>query len=224
MNLPKKITRDEIDRLTASLEEAVLGDHDRIFAIRESLQGIDGRLEGSSLKAQSLVLESVQRLLGEILRRGDIAEKFALEVARDLTRHLADNCVALSPKLQLGVTSPAMQYMGIDGETDPPPAPKLHETQEMSADLINETRLGHILVKMGVINFDVLDRALGMQRLNGKKLGEVLVAMEAIGIHTLNNALDRQREETLRLAGGLSSTPFNPDASNGGLQMRNPMA
>lgn len=223
MNLPNKITRDEIDRLTDSLEEAVLGDHDRIFSIREGLQGLSGRIEGSPLEAQSVVLETVQRLLGEILRRGDVSEKFALEVARDLTHHLAENCDARSPKLQLGVTSPAMQYMGIDGETDPPPAPGMHETQEMSADLINETRLGHILVKMGVIDFDVLDRALGMQRLNGKKLGEVLVAMEAIGIHMLNNALDRQREETLRLAGGLTSTPFGSDSSSGGLQMRNPM-
>tara|TARA_R110002126_G_scaffold75749_3_gene188998 strand:- start:11207 stop:11881 length:675 start_codon:yes stop_codon:yes gene_type:complete len=222
MNRPKKITRDEIDRLTDSLEEAVLGDHDRIFAIRESLKGLDARIEGSPLQSQSVVLESVQRILGEVLRRGDVTEKLALEIARDLTGHLAENCEGRSPKLQLGVTSPAMKYLGIDGETDPPPAPGMHETQEMSVDLINETRLGHILVKMGVIDFDVLDRALGMQRLNGKKLGEVLVAMEAIGIHMLNNALDRQREETLRLAGGMTNTPFKPDSSSGGLQMRNP--
>lgn len=226
MNSPKKITRDEIDRLTASLDEAVQGDHDRIFEIREGLQDIDGRLASSPLQAQSTVVSAVQRLLGEVLRRGEVSETFALEIARDLTSHLADNCEARSPKLQLGVTSPAMQYMGIDGETPPPPPPPmpdLHETQEMSADLINETRLGHILVKMGVIDFDVLDRALGMQRLNGKKLGEVLVAMEAIGIHTLNTALDRQREETLRLAGGMNAAPFKNEATNQGLQLRNPM-
>ena len=81
-------------------------------------------------------------------------------------------------------------------------------------------------MKMGMIDFDVLDRALGMQRLNGKKLGEVLVAMEAIGIQTLNSALERQREETLRLAGGYSSstTLRAPDVTGGGnLSLRNPM-
>lgn len=92
-----------------------------------------------------------------------------------------------------------------------------------SYNMVNESRLGHVLVKLGKIDFDQLDRALALQKINGNRLGEVLLAMEAIGMRSLNEALEYQKEETLRLAGDIAANGNElADGEEGGLRLFNP--
>jgi len=64
--------------------------------------------------------------------------------------------------------------------------------------MVNESRLGELLIKMGCIETAQLDRALVLQKLSRKRLGDVLMAMEAVDLASLQAALKVQRQETLR--------------------------
>ncbi|MCP3920659.1 MAG: hypothetical protein GY711_34465 [bacterium] len=75
-----------------------------------------------------------------------------------------------------------------------------------SYDLLNESRLGEILIRTGRIAAEDLDRALVVQRLQPGRLGTVLVSMGIIEEASLREALEDQRNVTLELADGLSAT------------------
>jgi hypothetical protein len=70
--------------------------------------------------------------------------------------------------------------------------------------LVNETRLGEILVRDGRIDGKTLDQALVLQQVGCKRLGEVLVGMGKLEPEVLAAALDNQRELTLKLADGIT--------------------
>ena len=70
--------------------------------------------------------------------------------------------------------------------------------------MVNETRLGEILVREGRIDGKTLDQALVLQQIGCKRLGDVLVGMGKLTLLELRAALDHQRELTLKLADGIS--------------------
>ncbi len=70
--------------------------------------------------------------------------------------------------------------------------------------MVNETRLGQILLRQGRIDCKTLDQALVIQKVGCKRLGEVLLGMGLLTDEELRGALDHQRELTLELADGMS--------------------
>ena len=74
--------------------------------------------------------------------------------------------------------------------------------QEADGNLIarmKESRLGEVLLQLGLITPEQLDRALVVQRVSGKRLGEALVSLEALDVVRLMHALSVQRDMTLEL-------------------------
>jgi len=84
----------------------------------------------------------------------------------------------------------------------------LHEATRIDGPeawrMVNETRLGEILVREGRIDGKTLDQALVLQQVGCKRLGEVLVGMGKLAPDVLSEALDHQRELTLKLADGMT--------------------
>jgi hypothetical protein len=67
--------------------------------------------------------------------------------------------------------------------------------------MVNETRLGELLLQAGRIDDETLGKALELQQVGAKRLGDVLVGMGKIRTEELDLVLEQQRELTLRLAG-----------------------
>lgn len=76
--------------------------------------------------------------------------------------------------------------------------------------MVNESRLGELLIKMGKLEPAQLDRALVIQKLSRKRLGDVLMAMDAVDMRALQAALEVQRQETLRFTDERGSNRSEP--------------
>ncbi|MFT5049310.1 MAG: hypothetical protein ACI8QZ_000702 [Chlamydiales bacterium] len=78
--------------------------------------------------------------------------------------------------------------------------PPTEDFGHVAYQMVNESRLGELLIKMGCLRTGQLDRALVLQKLSRKRLGDVLMAMEAVELESLQAALEMQRQQTLRFA------------------------
>jgi hypothetical protein len=74
-------------------------------------------------------------------------------------------------------------------------------SNEETVRMVNETRLGELLLQAGRIDDETLGKALELQQVGAKRLGDVLVGMGKIRTEELDLVLEQQRELTLRLAG-----------------------
>jgi len=189
-------------RTLAALQAGSTGNRQDLFEARESLQELGRVITRGPWADLEPLCRATNELLGKIIRYGAIEEREAINLSTDLVRFIEAFLHRPAP--------PVPQYTAPPVQTPLPESSYELPEADASADsfqLINESRLGEILVKMGRIDGDQLDRALVLQKVTHKKLGEVLVTMEAISLETLDQALDVQRQATLRIMGEQSAAP-----------------
>ncbi len=203
--------RANIHALLRSLDAAFAafesGHRGKLFDSRDSVVELSRELEAGGWGGDSVKLCDVTaRLLGRVLRQGALDERAALSVVRELLA-LLEGQVARDP-----------------AET---PGKYVSDGAGGVFKIVNESRLGEMLVRMGKLHPAQVQQALVLQRVSkDKRFGEVLIAMNAIDRRTLDEALEAQQTQAKTkppqgaLSTGLRLAPL-PDLP-GGVQAPQP--
>jgi len=219
--------------LVELLERRSRGDQ-WLFEARGAAHQLAFEVANEGHTALELVCLAIRDLFGHLLRNGVQDGDEVLPAVGRLLRFVGESLEGRVPtepqpkKAELQITPSGMQRVSSGKSGGIPPLPKLEQpasagdirlrsaapaatSKETSAlggaeawRMVNETRLGEILVREGRIDGKTLDQALVLQQVGCKRLGEVLVGMGKLEPEVLASALDSQRELTLRLADGIT--------------------
>ena len=214
-----------IVKLKHALAECSSGDRPRMFETRDQLAELGRRIEETPWAMLTRLTKTIELMFGHVLRRGSLDVPETMQLATELLDYVNVALTLPPPPIQDSKTpndsKPAtiatessagtLRLKLEPAEPEEPEAPISHEPKrqqtikrtdldfgQVSYQMVNESRLGELLIKMGRIQPAQLDRALVLQKLSRKKLGEVLMAMEAVDLRALQAALEVQRQETLR--------------------------
>jgi hypothetical protein len=193
-----------MDRVTEALRAGAAGNRQHLFEARESMQELTKIVARGRWEALVPVCEAADELLNKIIRYGSVEQKEAIPIARGLASAIASMLQLQPPMARTEDTAP-YSPPGCGGEET-----EHIEVTASALQIINESRLGEILIRMGLLDGDQLDRALVLQKVTKKKLGEVLVAMEAISLASLDKALDLQRQATMHFIAPGDQPPVAP--------------
>jgi len=171
--------RSRIHDLLRSLEGAFeafeRGQRGKLFDSRDALVVLSGEVEAGGWSEATPLCDVTAKLLGRILRQGGLDERSALAVVRDLLG-LIEGQIKREPVAQPG----SLVSDGVGGVFK----------------VVNESRLGDLLVRMGRLHPAQVQQAVVLQRVSkDKRFGEVLIAMNAIDKRTLDEALATQHTE-----------------------------
>jgi len=199
---PRQIQDDLVDQTLDALAESSEGHRQRLFEARESLAELTAIVSSGPRPGLDKLCETIYEFLSLMLKQGAVEEPDGLGIAMRLVDYVG---VALSCPVPMNTYGgPALSLSAGGAKRSIPPAVRRTKVrpEDLSFDSIDQTRLGEILVKMGTIEADDLDRALVLQRVVHQRLGEVLVSVGALSDETLNEALKVQREKTIAITEG----------------------
>jgi hypothetical protein len=171
--------RSKIHDLLRDLEGAFdafeKGQRGKLFDSRDALVDLSGEVKAGGWSDTVALCDLTAKVLGRVLREGTLDERAALGVVRDLLA-LVESQITQDPEAKHG----GFVSDGAGGVFR----------------VVNESRLGELLVKMGKLHPAQVQQALVLQRVSkDKRFGEVLIAMNAIDQRTLEQALDAQHSE-----------------------------
>ncbi len=176
------------------------GQRGKLFDSRDALVKLSQEVAAGGWPDTAKLCDLTSKLLGRVLREGALDERAALSVVRELLA-LIEGQVAQDP--------------------DSKPGQLLSDGAGGVFKIVNESKLGDMLVRMGKLHPAQVQQALVLQRVSkDKRFGEVLIAMNAIDQRTLEQALDVQQTQGKAKSGpaqstaGLRMAPL-PDLPNG---------
>ncbi|MFT4538021.1 MAG: hypothetical protein ACI835_000453 [Planctomycetota bacterium] len=196
-------------RLEAAIESCRDGGRDQMFAARGVLQGFADSVEEGPWDHLKSLVEMAQMVLAQLLRRGSLDITDSMELLKMLTTFIDGDMKRDAPTIRIGDATGAPALRLADGGRAS--APSLDIPGFSAINKVNETRLGEVLISMGLITSMELDRALVLQRVSQGRLGDILLGMNLIASPQLDEALQRQRDLTIKLTesgGKLESTTF----------------
>lgn len=162
--------------LDAAFAAFEAGNRGKLFDSRDSLVALSKEVKNGGWTDTVPLCDVIAKLLGRVLREGALDERAALAVVRDLLA-LVEGQVSQDPAAKVG----SLVSDGVGGVFK----------------VVNESRLGEQLVKMGKLHPAQVQQALVLQRVSkDKRFGEVLIAMNAIDQRTLEDALSAQQVDT----------------------------
>jgi hypothetical protein len=212
---------ESLSRLKDAIQESKSGQRQDLFAARDALSALATEIEVGPNEPLGQIVEVIQKILGSLLRGSSFGEDSSvLDLAEMLANYLG-SAIAIpqddpwgipsmsagsAVKLSLGEpgASGFIQRLVDTSHTEP-------FEGEDSLKLINDSRLGMTLVRLGMIDAETLDKALVLQGVGCKRLGEVLLGMGALTDEALEEGLAEQRAVTLRLADGLNAGKLQMD-------------
>ena len=168
--------RANIHTLLRTLDEGFVsfdnGQRGKLFDSRDSLVKLSQEVTAGGWMDTADLCDLTAKLLGRVLREGSLDEHSALSVVRELLA-LIEGQIAHDP--------------------DSKPSQLLSDGAGGVFKIVNEARLGDMLVRMGKLHPAQVQQALVLQRVSkDKRFGEVLIAMNAIDQRTLQDALEAQ--------------------------------
>jgi hypothetical protein len=171
--------RANIHTLMRTLDEGFAafdnGQRGRLFDSRDSLVKLSQEVAAGGWMDTAKLCDLTAKLLGRVLREGALDERAALSVVREL-HALVEGQVANDP--------------------DSKPGQLISDGAGGVFRIVNESRLGDTLVRMGKLHPAQVQQALVLQRVSkDKRFGEVLIAMNAIDQRTLQEALTAQQSK-----------------------------
>lgn len=199
---PRQIQENLVDQTLDALAESSEGHRQRLFEARESLAELTVIVSSGPRPGLDNLCETIHEFLSLMLKQGAVEEPEGLGIAMRLVDYVG---VALSSPAPLSMYGGPTLSLSTGGakQDSAPVAPRTKvRPEDFSFESVNQTRLGEILVKMGTIEADDLDRALVLQRVVHQRLGEVLVSVGVLSDETLDEALKVQREKTIEIAEG----------------------
>lgn len=195
--------RERIADLQAAMDQFSAGNRDQLFDSRDSLREVTDRVSRSAWRYATPVCESVQKLLGNVLRHGSLGEDEAIALASDLMDFVGELLSKPAPSVGAPhiVRGSTPVQGAVQGQNKYEPK---GDSIKVSLGMVDESRLGKILLRMGKVNSEQLTQALALQQVCRKRLGEVLTSMGILQDHDLQEALEEQRQVTLRMANDLA--------------------
>ncbi len=183
--------RATIHSLLRTLDEGFAsfdrGRRGKLFDSRDSLIELSQEVAAGGWLETAELCDLTAKLLGHVLREGALNERAALSVVRELLA-LVEGQVAHDP--------------------DSKPGQLVSDGAGGVFKVVNQSRLGDMLVRMGKLHPAQVQQALVLQRVSkDKRFGEVLIAMNAIDQRTLAVALDAQHTDGKSKPGAGDSTP-----------------
>ena len=202
MSHHRSVIHSQLRALEGAFDAFVRGQRNKLFDSRDALVKVSQEVQAGGWAETVPLCDVTAKLLGRVLREGGLDERAALEVVRELLG-VIEGQVAIDPSAKPGqfVTDSAGGVFKV----------------------VNESRLGEVLVKMGKLHPAQVQQALVLQRVSkDKRFGEVLIAMNAIDQRTLEEALSAQHTEAKsKGTGGMPSTGLRlaplPDLPDGPL-------
>ncbi len=172
-------------RQAQGLVRRVSGCNPQNLAELGQLQELFGELR-TSLKSEGADVENAlcglaSQLVDLLERHGQISGRHGLMIATDILSHVV---VALGGK------------RGVDenGEEEAAPTEEKAESEpSLGLRLMDQRKLGEILVSLTMLTPDQLERALKHQKALGKRLGETLVELGYLNKASVDSALRMQR-------------------------------
>lgn len=228
MQEPNQSLREHLSALQTVLADSHVGKRGQLFDSRERLRAVTDAVSTGPAADVAPICVLAQRVLDQVLRQGALDEVQSLDLLRELLAYV-DGAVQASesaaapehsvPRIvhdrqETARMARESAARGYTGAMAPGRAGADQGHVQLNSDLVDETRVGEILLQMGVIDADSLTRALSLQQVCRRRLGDVLVTMGVIDELGLREALERQRYATLRMAKGQG--PVTP----GGLELR----
>ncbi len=151
------------------------GQRGKLFDSRDSLIQLSQEVAAGGWSDTAKLCDLTAKLVGRVLREGALDERAALSVVRELL---------------------ALVEGQVDHDPDTKPGSLVADGAGGVFRVVNETRLGDMLVRMGKLHPAQVQQALVLQRVSkDKRFGEVLIAMNAIDHRTLEDALNVQQTE-----------------------------
>ncbi len=201
MNPPSAHTKRSL-KLAKEIAEFIPGcnplDTTDLAQILREVGALRGNLRADQAEVEDYLCSLAERLVEMIERHGHIAGRQALSLVVEIVSQIA---ASMSSELQAAASDAASAAQGgassarstAAGE-GPTAARALGDTR-VGLRLMDQRKLGEILVSLSMLNPEQVERTLKYQKSNGKRFGESLVELGYINKAALEASLRMQRKQ-----------------------------
>jgi hypothetical protein len=208
MNPPSVHTKRSL-KLAKEIAEFIPGcnpmDTSDLCQILREVGALRGNLRADQAEVEDYLCGVAERLVELIERHGHISGRQALSLVVEILSQVADS---MSTELQAAAsdastsrTAPAAAQLPTSGAAQPSRA--IGDTR-VGLRLMDQRKLGEILVSLSMLSQEQVERALKHQKSNGKRFGESLVELGYINKAALEATLRMQRKQK----DGRSASPW----------------
>jgi len=208
MNQPTANTKRSL-QLAKQLADFIPGcnpmDTTDLCQILREVGALRGTLRADRAEVEDYLCSLAERLVELVERHGHIAGRQALSLVVEILGQVAES---MSSELQAAAAL-ATEAAAVspdasdeDGDVRRAPAPA-YEEPHVGLRLMNNRKLGELLVSLSMLSPDQVESALRFQKSNGMRFGESLVELGYLKKASLEAALRMQRKQK----GGASPLP-----------------
>lgn len=202
MNPPSSNTKRSL-KLAKDIAEFIPGcnplDTTDLCQILREVGALRGNLREDHAEVEDYLCGLAERLVELIERHGHIAGRQALSIVVDI---LAQVAASMSSELQ-AAASDAAAASQVGGPAAKGAAageaqglsPRALQDTRVGLRLMDQRKLGEILVSLSMLSQDQVERTLKHQKSNGKRFGESLVELGYINKAALEATLRMQRKQ-----------------------------
>lgn len=200
MNPPTANTKRSL-KLAKEIAEFIPGcnplDTNDLCQILREVGALRGNLRADHAEVEDYLCSLAERLVELIERHGHIGGRQALSMVVEIVAQIA---ASMSSELQAAASDAASAAQtpatasqpAATGEVSPPRT--LQDTR-VGLRLMDQRKLGEILVSLSMLSQEQVERTLKFQKSNGKRFGESLVELGYINRAALEAALRMQRKQ-----------------------------
>lgn len=199
MNPPSVHTKRSL-KLAKEIAEFIPGcnplDTSDLSQILREVGALRGNLRADHAEVEDYLCSLAERLVELIERHGHIGGRQALSLVVDILAEVAES---MSSELQAAASdaaptraAPAAAGEKVPGEARP--VRSLGDTR-VGLRLMDQRKLGEILVSLSMLSQEQVERALKHQKSNGKRFGEALLELGFINKASLDATLRMQRKQ-----------------------------
>lgn len=203
MNPPSTNTKRSL-KLAKDLAEFIPGcnplDTSDLCHVLREVGALRGNLRADHAEVEDYLCSLAERLVELIERHGHISGRQALSIVVEIVSQVAGS---MSSELQAAASdaaaaaaakpaaaSESRQEAGSEGG-----ATSVLNSTRVGLRLMDQRKLGEILVSLSMLNQEQVERTLKYQKSNGKRFGESLVELGYINKAALEAALRMQRKQ-----------------------------
>lgn len=132
-----------------------------------------------------------ERIVGLIERHGHISGRQALSLVVEILGEVAE---ILGEQVEGEAASAEAQAGEDSGSGEQAPRPVPGEASRLGLRLMDNRKLGEILVSLSMLSQDQVERALKHQKASGRRFGETLIELGLINKAAIDSALRIQRK------------------------------
>jgi hypothetical protein len=203
MNPPSSNTKRSL-KLAKEIAEFIPGcnpmDTSDLCQVLREVGALRGNLRADHAEVEDYLCSLAERLVEMIERHGHISGRQALSMVVEIVTQVAGS---MSSELQAAASDAAAAAAGKPSASSDAGAESGAESDGMSMmqstrvglRLMDQRKLGEILVSLSMLNPEQLERTLKHQKSSGKRFGESLVELGYINKAALEATLRMQRKQ-----------------------------